>query len=81
MDWMFEDFKTDLDGLNPKVREKALEIAKELVKKKGPASKRCLTRSYYKSRRMVLRYRRIKNLKLKNYVTNIGTYKEKFNCH
>lgn len=31
---MFEDFKTDLDGLSPRVREKALEIAKELVEKK-----------------------------------------------
>lgn len=34
MDWMFEDFKTDLDTLNPIVREKALSIAKELIEKK-----------------------------------------------
>ena len=33
MDWMFEDFKTDLDTLNPIVREKALSIAKELIEK------------------------------------------------
>ncbi|WP_345599573.1 hypothetical protein VS868_06295 [Salinimicrobium sp. 3283s] len=32
MDWMFEDFKTDLDSLTPIVREKALEIANELMK-------------------------------------------------
>ena len=42
MDWMFEDFKTDLDGLNPKVREKALEIAKELVEKKDLPAKDAL---------------------------------------
>ena len=42
MDWMFEDFKTDLDGLNPKVREKALEIAKELVEKKDLLAKEAL---------------------------------------
>ena len=39
---MFEDFKTDLDGLNPKVREKALEIAKELVEKKDLLAKEAL---------------------------------------
>ena len=39
---MFEDFKTDLDGLNPKVREKALEIAKELVEKKDLPAKEAL---------------------------------------
>ena len=32
MVWMFENFKTDLDSLNPAVREKALEIANELMK-------------------------------------------------
>ncbi len=42
MDWMFEDFKTDLDGLNPKVREKALEIAKKLVEKKNLPAKEAL---------------------------------------
>ena len=42
MDWMFEDFKTDLDGLNSKVREKALEIAKELVEKKDLPAKEAL---------------------------------------
>lgn len=31
---MFEDFKTELNDLNPRVREKALEITKELVEKK-----------------------------------------------
>ena len=42
MDWMFQDFRTDLDGLNPKVREKALEIAKELVEKKDLPAKEAL---------------------------------------
>ncbi len=32
MDSMFENFKTDLNSLNPTVREKALEIANELMK-------------------------------------------------
>ena len=32
MEWLFEDFKTDLDSLNPPIREKALEIANELMK-------------------------------------------------
>lgn len=32
MEWLFEDFKTDLDPLNPIIREKALEMANELMK-------------------------------------------------
>ncbi|MGX1023079.1 hypothetical protein [Flavobacterium sp. CS20] len=43
MDWMFEDFKTDLDTLNPIVREKALSIAKELIEKKDISAKEALT--------------------------------------
>ena len=31
MDWMFEDFKTDLDSLDSRVKEKALEIARKLI--------------------------------------------------
>ncbi|WP_197052688.1 hypothetical protein [Psychroserpens sp. Hel_I_66] len=49
MDWMFEDFKTDLDGLNPKVREKALEIAKELVEKKDLPAKDALQEAITKA--------------------------------
>ena len=49
MDLMFEDFKTDLDGLNPKVREKALEIAKELVEKKDLPAKDALQEAITKA--------------------------------
>lgn len=42
MDWMFDDFKTELDSLNPTVREKALEIAQELVQKKDLSAKEAL---------------------------------------
>ena len=42
MDWMFEDFKMDLDALNPKVRGKALAIAKELMEKKDISAKEAL---------------------------------------
>ncbi len=40
---MFEDFKTDLDTLNPIVREKALSIAKELIEKKDISAKEALS--------------------------------------
>lgn len=43
MDWMFEDFKTELDALNPGVREKALTIAKELIEKKDISAKEALS--------------------------------------
>lgn len=35
MDWTFENFKADLNDLTPEVREKALKIAKDLMKKEG----------------------------------------------
>ena len=35
MDWTFEEFRTELDALNPSVRKKAIEIAKELIEKEG----------------------------------------------
>ena len=43
MDWTFEDFKTDLDTLNPIVREKALSMAKELIEKKDISAKEALS--------------------------------------
>tara|TARA_B100002051_G_C16702759_1_gene621953 strand:- start:650 stop:826 length:177 start_codon:yes stop_codon:yes gene_type:complete len=33
MDWTFEEFRAELDTLNPSVRKKAIEIAKDLIKK------------------------------------------------
>jgi len=42
MDWMFEDFKTELDNLNPTVREKALKIAKKLVQEKGLSEEKAI---------------------------------------
>ncbi|HUH27797.1 MULTISPECIES: hypothetical protein [Bacteroidota] len=49
MDWMFEDFKTDLDALNPIVREKALAIAKELIEKKDISAKEALSEGIIKA--------------------------------
>ena len=43
MDWMFEDFHTDLDSLNPPVRTKALEIAQELMKGGKLSEKEAIT--------------------------------------
>ncbi|WP_168194563.1 hypothetical protein [Antarcticibacterium arcticum] len=43
MDWMFENFKTDLDSLNPIVREKALEIANEVMKEGKFTEKEAIT--------------------------------------
>ncbi|MCX2838433.1 hypothetical protein HC174_12190 [Salinimicrobium sp. CDJ15-81-2] len=43
MEWLFEDFKTDLESLNPPVREKALEIANELVKEEKYTKKEAIT--------------------------------------
>ncbi len=33
MDWTFEEFRAELDTLNPSVRKKAIDIAKELIEK------------------------------------------------
>ncbi len=35
MEWIFENFKTELSNLTPEVRKKALIIAKKLMKKGG----------------------------------------------
>ena len=43
MEWLFEDFKTDLDSLNPVVREKTLEIANELMKRGKFTEKEAIT--------------------------------------
>ena len=40
---MFEDFKTDLDSLNPPVRKKALEIAKQLVLNENYTEKKAIS--------------------------------------
>ena len=42
MDWMFEDFKMDLDSLNPMIRKKAIEIAKQLVIEKKYTDKKAI---------------------------------------
>ncbi|MFP8489193.1 hypothetical protein ACKGJO_08815 [Gracilimonas sp. Q87] len=34
MKWTFEDFGADLDDLDPQVREKALQIANDLMEEK-----------------------------------------------
>jgi uncharacterized protein YdaT len=43
MDWMFEDFKTDLDKLNPTVREKAIEIANKLIEQDHSSKEKAIT--------------------------------------
>ena len=43
MDWMFEDFKTDLDSLNPVIQEKAVAIANELMKEGKYTEKEAIT--------------------------------------
>lgn len=35
MEWTFEDFEADLKDLTPQVRNKALEIANQLMKEEG----------------------------------------------
>ncbi|EIJ39895.1 hypothetical protein LDL79_10975 [Leeuwenhoekiella palythoae] len=49
MDWMFEDFKSDLDSLDPRVREKALEIAGQLVKEKNYMEKKAISEAIVKA--------------------------------
>ena len=43
MDWMFDDFKNDLDSLDPRVKKKALEIARQLVEEKNYPRKKAIT--------------------------------------
>ncbi|HET6527986.1 MAG TPA: hypothetical protein VFG39_04475 [Balneolaceae bacterium] len=42
MKWTFENFKTDLDDLDPRVREKALEIANNLMEKDDYSEERAI---------------------------------------
>lgn len=49
MDWTFENFKTDLDELSPTVREKALEIAQQLVKEKKYTEKKAIAEAIIKA--------------------------------
>ena len=43
MDWMFEDFRTDLDMLDPVIKKKALEIANQLIKQEEFTKKEAIT--------------------------------------
>jgi uncharacterized protein YdaT len=45
MDWTFENFKADLNDLTPEVREKALRIAKDLMKKEGISDNEAMRRA------------------------------------
>ncbi|MCC4227457.1 MULTISPECIES: hypothetical protein [Flavobacteriaceae] len=49
MDWMFDDFKNDLDSLNPQVKKKALEIAKKLVEEKNYSKEKAITEAIVKA--------------------------------
>lgn len=42
MERTFENFKSDLDSLKPVVKEKALEIAKKLMKKENISEKEAI---------------------------------------
>lgn len=43
MDWMFEDFKTELDSLNPAIKKKALKIARQLVEEKNYSKEKAIS--------------------------------------
>lgn len=43
MDWTFADFKTKLDRLQPSVRKKACDIAKELVRNNDYSREEAIT--------------------------------------
>lgn len=43
MDWMFEDFRTDLDSLDQVIKEKALDIANQLMKQGKLTEKEAIT--------------------------------------
>lgn len=45
MDWTFENFKADLNDLTPEVREKALKIAKDLMKTEGISDNEAMRRA------------------------------------
>ncbi len=49
MGWMFEDFKIDLDSLDARVKEKALEIAKQLVIEKNYSEKKAIAEAIVKA--------------------------------
>jgi len=46
---MFQDFKPDLDSLDPKVREKVLEIAGQLVSEKNYTKKKAIAEAIVKA--------------------------------
>ncbi|UZH54152.1 hypothetical protein JRG66_09085 [Salinimicrobium tongyeongense] len=43
MDWIFENFKTDLNALDPLVKEKALYIANQLMRQGKYSEKEAIT--------------------------------------
>jgi len=45
MNWIFENFKPELDNLTPPVREKALEIAHKLMEKGGISEEKAITQA------------------------------------
>ncbi len=49
MDWKFENFRTDLDSLNPTIRKKALEIASYLIKEKSYTEKKAIAEAIIKA--------------------------------
>ncbi|SRX55930.1 hypothetical protein [Aequorivita sp. CIP111184] len=42
INWIFENFKPALDGLTPQVKQKALEIAQQLMKKGGISEEKAI---------------------------------------
>lgn len=45
MDWTFEEFRAELDTLNPSVRKKAIEIAKELIEKEDFSKEKAIKKA------------------------------------
>ncbi|HNP66824.1 MAG TPA: hypothetical protein PKH16_02875 [Aequorivita sp.] len=49
MNWTSENFKPKLENLTPEVREKALEIAHELIEKGGISEKKAISKAIVKA--------------------------------
>jgi len=45
MKWTFDNFKPKLENLSPEVREKAIEIAQELMEKGGISEERAISKA------------------------------------
>ncbi len=49
MQWTFENFKPKLENLTPEVREKALQIAHQLMEKSGISEEKAISEAIVKA--------------------------------